>query len=160
MQETSGRRTTGQEPYGTGGLRGFACFEFKHLCKNVSKTDYRISMSKLTRPVIASCHTVTKSLGKVKQLGASSSWSQISTSLERPQRALDPSAPACWNNVVANPCVYRASHCGKHGLKNSLTAFKLPPPTLSHKGRTWLRVQLELGADLLLFPLSTFCVAG
>lgn len=31
--------------------------------------------------------------------------------------ALDPRMPACWNNVVANSCVYRVHHCGKHGLK-------------------------------------------
>lgn len=42
--------------------------------------------------------------------------------------------------------------------KRGLTAFKLPPPTLSHEDRTWLKIQLELGADLL-FPLTTFCVA-
>lgn len=41
----------------------------------------------------------------------------------------------------------------------SLAAFKLPPPTLSHKGRTWLKIQLELGAERLLFPLTAFCVA-
>lgn len=142
-------------------VRGIIYFDFKHLCKKtVQIKQNRISVSKLSWPVIVPSHNVTKSLGKVKQLGDSSSWSQVSSSLERPQWALDPSTPACWNNVVANPCVYRAPHCGKHGFKKKiLTAFKLPPPTLSHKGRTWLEVQLELGADLLLFPLAAFCVA-
>ena len=77
--------------------------------------------------------------------------------LERPRWALDPSMPACWNNVVAKPRVYRAPHCGKHGLKRVWQLLKLPPPTPSHKGRTWLKVELELVADLL-FPLTAFCV--
>lgn len=143
----------------TGGLEELDVLNLSTCAKSFkdcsAKTNYWISISKLPWPVIVSCHSVTKSLGKVKQLGASSSWSQISSSLER---ALDPSTPACKNNVVANLCVDRASLCGKHGLK-SLTDFKLPPPTLSHKCRTWLKVQLELGADLLLFPLTAFCVA-
>lgn len=49
---------------------------------------------------------------------------------------------------MANPYVYSSPLCGKHGLKKGLTAFKLPPPTLSLEGRTWLKGQPELGADL------------
>lgn len=54
-----------------------------------------------------------------------------------------------WQN-----CVFTESTIAVNTDKKD-TALKLPPPTLSQTGRTWLRAQLEMGADLLL-PLTAF----
>lgn len=123
-------------------FRGIIYFELKHPWKKferlASLNRYSTIIPKLSWPVIVPCHNVTKSLGKVKQFGASSSRTQISSSLKRPQWVRYPSTTACWNNVVANPCVYRASHCGKHGFKKVWQLLNSHHPLcLIKAGRGW-----------------------
>lgn len=129
IHRTSNRCTTGQEEYNTAEveyiLKPNTCKKKSFKALSVS-TDRSLIITKLSWPVTAPCHSVANSMGKVKQHRASSSQNRINPSTERPQPVQHTGAIACWNYVVANWCVYRTSHCGKHGFwkkKKSLTAF-------------------------------------